>query len=324
MDQALHDRCRSEPGVTPRTVILDCDPGHDDALALLLALARPEVRLLAVTTVSGNAPLEQTTRNALRVLTLLGRTDVPVAAGADRPLDGVLRIAPEVHGASGLDGADLPEPAAEAVDASALELASAFLEAEDAVTIVATGPLTNVAGLLSARPDLLPRIEAIVLMGGAIGEGNWTASAEFNIWADPQAAAAVMTCGRPLAMMPLEVTHQARLSTADMAAMEALGNRTGLIFADLMRYFARVHAEWYGWDGPPIHDAVAVAHVLGGGLITTRRYPVSVEVEGRHTRGRTVVDTRPFSSAEATVDVGVSIDREAFVRMLLQAIAVFP
>ena len=310
--------------MTPRSIILDCDPGHDDALALLLALARPDVRLLAVTTVAGNAPLAQTTRNALRVLTLLGRTDVPVAAGADRPLDGVLRIAPEVHGASGLDGAELPEPAVEAVEASALEFASALLQAEDGVTIVATGPLTNVARLISARADLLPRIEAIVLMGGAIGEGNWTASAEFNIWADPEAAAAVIGCGRPVAMMPLEVTHQARLSTADIAAMEAVGNRAGTIFAALMRYFAQVHARWYGWDGPPIHDAVAVAYALGEDLIATRRYPVSVELDGRHTRGRTVVDTRPFSSTEATVDVGVSIDRDAFVRMLLQAIALFP
>lgn len=310
--------------MTPRSIILDCDPGHDDALALLLALARPEVRLLAVTTVAGNAPLAQTTRNALRVLTLLGRTDVPVAAGGDRPLDGVLRSAPEVHGTSGLDGADLPEPAADVVGASALELTSSLLEAQDPVTIVATGPLTNLARLIRARPDLLPRIEAIVLMGGAIGEGNWTASAEFNIWADPEAAAAVIGSGRPVAMMPLEVTHQARLTAADIVAMEAVGNRAGTVFAALMRYFAQVHAQWYGWDGPPVHDAVAVACALGGDLVATRRYPVSVEIEGRHTRGRTVVDTRPFSSAEAAVDVGVAIDRDAFVSMLLQAIAAFP
>lgn len=308
----------------PRSIILDCDPGHDDALALLLALARPELRLLAVTTVAGNAPLEQTTRNALRLLTLLGRTEVPVAAGADRPLDGVLRIAPEVHGASGLDGADLPEPRVEAVEASALELSSALLEAADAVTIIATGPLTNVAQLIRARPDLRPRIEAIVFMGGAIGEGNWTASAEFNIWADPEAADAVMRCGLPLSMMPLDVTHQARLRPTDIATMGAAGNRTGPILADLMRFYARVHAEWYGWDGPPIHDAVAVAHVLAPGLIETSRYPVAVEVESRLTRGRTVVDTRPFSSERATVDVGIAIDRDGFVRMLLEAVAGSP
>ncbi len=318
-----HGESSSQP-LRPRSIILDCDPGHDDALALLLALARPELRLLAVTTVAGNAPLEQTTRNALRVLTLLGRTEVPVAAGADRPLDGVLRLAPEVHGTSGLQGADLPEPGAEAVDASALELASSLLEAADAVTIVATGPLTNVAQLIRARPDLRPRIEAIVFMGGAIGEGNWTASAEFNIWADPEAADVVVRCGVPLSMMPLEVTHQARLRPPDIAAMGAAGNRTGPIFADLMRYFARVHAEWYGWDGPPIHDAVAVAHVLAPGPVETARYPVAVEVEGRLTRGRTVVDTRPFSSGKAGIDVGITIDRDWFVRMLLEAVAASP
>lgn len=307
-----------------RSIILDCDPGHDDALALLLALSRPELRVLAVTTVAGNAPLERTTRNALRVLTLLGRLDIPVAAGADRPLDGVLRIAPEVHGLSGLDGADLPEPEAEEVDATALEFTTGLLEATDAVTIVATGPLTNVARLLRARPDLQPRIEAIVFMGGAVGEGNWTASAEFNVWADPEAADTVVRCGVPVAMVPLEVTHQARLRPADMAAMAAAGNRTGPIFADLMGYFTRIHTEWYGWDGPPIHDAVAVAHVLGLGLVETRPYPVAVEVDGRLTRGRTVVDTRPFSAEPANLEVGVQIDRDAFVQMLIRAVSDCP
>ncbi len=318
-----HGETASQPP-RARSIILDCDPGHDDALALLLALARPEVLLLGVTTVAGNAPLEQTTRNALRLLTLLGRTEVPVAAGADRPLDGILRIAPEVHGTSGLDGADLPEPEAEAVDASALELTSALLAAADAATIVATGPLTNVAQLIRARPDLGQRIEAIVFMGGAIGEGNWTASAEFNVWADPEAADTVARCGVPIAMMPLEVTHQARLRPSDIDSMAAAGNRTGPVFADLMRYFARVHAEWYGWDGPPIHDAVAVAHVLGLGLVETRRYPVAVELDGQLTRGRTVVDTRPFSEEPASMEVGIAIDRDAFVRMLLRAVADVP
>ncbi|MEA2621287.1 MAG: pyrimidine-specific ribonucleoside hydrolase [Chloroflexota bacterium] len=308
----------------PRPIILDCDPGHDDALAMLLALARPELDVLAITTVAGNAPLERTTRSALRVLTLAGRTDVPVAAGAAESLTGQRHTAPSVHGASGLDGADLPEPQVEPVAETALELMTRLLEtASRPITLVPTGPLTNVAQLIAARPDLVERVDSICLMGGAIGEGNWTASAEFNIWADPEAAAAVFACGRPIAMHGLDVTHQARLRPAEIEAMDALGNRTGRVFADLMRYYARYHAERYGWDGPPIHDAVAVAHTLGLGIVETRAYPVAVETEGRLTRGRTVVDVRPFATG-TTVDVGVGIDRERFVGLLLEAVASFP
>ena len=200
----------------PLPVILDCDPGHDDALAILLALARPELRVLAVTTVAGNAPLAATARNALRVLTLLGRTDVPVAAGAAAPLRRPLRVSANVHGASGLDGADLPEPAVAPRPEGALELLRRTLEAADGpVTLIPTGPLTNIALLVRTYPALLERIGAICLMGGAVGEGNVTASAEFNIWADPEAAAIVFECGRPLTMIGLDVTHQARLTHAD-------------------------------------------------------------------------------------------------------------
>jgi pyrimidine-specific ribonucleoside hydrolase len=256
---------------------------------------------------------------------LAGRTDIPVAAGAAESLRGDRHTAPSVHGESGLDGADLPEPAMEVVDQTALELTIALLErTTEPITLVPTGPLTNIAHLIVSRPDLLERVESICLMGGAIGEGNWSASAEFNIYADPEAAAIVFSCGRPIAMLGLDVTHQARLTSADIDRLAALGNRTGRVFADLMRYFGDYHQRRYGWDGPPIHDAVAVAHTLGQRIVLTRPYPVSVELSGTLTRGRTVVDTRPFAPDSPNAEVGVAIDRERFVELLIAAVASFP
>lgn len=303
-------------------IIIDCDPGHDDALAIALALARPELRLLGVTTVAGNAPLAATTRNALRVLALIGRPDVPVAAGADKPLVRELETAPVVHGVSGLDGAHLPEPAGESVAEPAVAfLRAAILESPDPVTLVPTGPLTNIATLLLAFPEVIARIDRICLMGGAIGEGNWTPAAEFNMWVDPEAARIVFRSGIAISMMGLDVTHQARFSGADIERLEAVGTRTARVFGDLLRYFVRFHAQRYGWDGAPIHDAVAVAHLAVPGLVTTAAYRVDVESGGGLTRGRTVVDTRGVPGDPPNADVGISIDRERFVGLLIDAVA---
>jgi pyrimidine-specific ribonucleoside hydrolase len=311
--------------VSRRPIILDCDPGHDDALAILLALARPEVDLLGITTVGGNAPLEATTRNALRVLTLAGRSDIPVAAGADRPLVRPLRIAAQVHGVSGLDGADLPEPAAEPDPAGAVALMTRLIgESEQPVTIVPTGPLTNVAILLAAHPDLRDRIERICLMGGAIGEGNWTASAEFNIWVDPEAASRVFDSGLPITMIGIDVTHQAVVPVAKTDELADLGNHTGRVFAGLFRFFAEWHAKRYGWDGSPIHDAVAVGHVATGDLVETRPYRVDIETTSELTLGRTVVDREGLSGRAPNADVGVAIDRDRFIGMIFDAVARFP
>jgi pyrimidine-specific ribonucleoside hydrolase len=308
-----------------RPVILDCDPGHDDALAMLLALSRPEVKLLGVTTVAGNSTVENTTRNALSVLTLVGRTDVPVAQGADRPLRRPLTTAAHVHGQSGLEGADLPAPAVGPVDEDAVEFIARQVEGSPTpVTLIPTGPLTNIAEFRRRHPQLWERVDGICLMGGSIGEGNITASAEFNIWVDPDAAAIVFDGGRPLTMIGLDVTHQARLTLADADRMEANGNRTGSIFADLMRYFAKFHDERYGWDGSPIHDAVAVAHVLGLNMVETRPYRVDIETQSDLTRGRTVVDLHGVSGATANAAVGIGIDRGRFIDLLLHAVAQFP
>jgi purine nucleosidase/pyrimidine-specific ribonucleoside hydrolase len=319
---------RPRPAPTP--IILDCDPGHDDALALLLALARPEVELLGVTTVAGNATLENTTRNALSVLTLIGRTDVPVAAGADRPLRRPLVTAAHVHGSSGLEGAELPAPAVEPVAEDAADFIARHVAASSRpVTLVPTGPLTNIATFAARHPRQLERVAHICLMGGSMGEGNITPAAEFNIWVDPEAAAAVFACGRPVTMIGLDVTHQAIVTLDDAARMERGGGRTGRVFADLLRYFARFHARRYGWAGSPIHDAVAVAHVLDVGLVQTGRGRVEVEVDAEATRGRTVVELTDSdrlgdrSGRPANVEVGISIDRPRFVEMLLEAVARF-
>ncbi len=302
-------------------LILDCDPGHDDALALVVALARPELDLLAVTTVAGNAGLVETTRNALRVLTLLGRTDVPVAAGAAGPLVRPLHVADDVHGVSGLEGADLPEPAADVRPEGAIELMRGILERADApVTIAAVGPLTNVALLVRTYPHIVDRIESIRIMGGAITEGNTTASAEFNIWQDPEAAGIVLECGRPITLTTLDVTHQALFREADVERLEALGTRVAQVFADLLRYFARFHATRYGWDGSPIHDAVAVAHLAIPELVGSRPYRVDVETVSELTRGRTVVDLYAQTGRAANADVGRTIDRERFIDVLIDAV----
>jgi pyrimidine-specific ribonucleoside hydrolase len=317
------------PGAPPaggrRPVILDCDPGHDDALAILLACASPGLEVLGVTTVGGNAGLAATTRNALRVLTLLERTDIPVAAGADRPLVREPLVQPQFHGDSGLDGADLPQPAFDARAESAIELTASLVRASATpVTLVPTGPLTNIALFLRAFPDLAGRIGAISLMGGSLGVGNTTASAEFNIWQDPEAAAIVFGSGVPILMAGLDVTHQALVLPADIARLDGLGTRTGRIFADLMRFFAIHHRERYGWDGPPIHDAVAVAVLVAPWLIERRPIRIDVETGDGLTRGRTVGDEQGVGGLPVNAEASVHLDRAAFLDLVVDAVARFP
>jgi inosine-uridine nucleoside N-ribohydrolase len=303
----------------PVPVILDCDPGHDDAIALLLALASPELDILGVTTTYGNQTLEKTTANALRVLELVGRTDVPVAAGAERPLARELVVAAHVHGESGLDGPTLPEARTEPVadDASAF-LAAAIARAREPVTLVAIGPFTNVARYLAEHgPEGIGRL---VVMGGAIAEGNYTPAAEFNVWCDPEAAAAVFDSGLDVTMISLDVTHQALLGADVEARLRAVG-AVGAFVADLSVYFTRYHRETYGWEGAPVHDAVAVAHVLRPELVETRHRSVQVELESELCRGRTVVDLWNRTDRSPNVHVGVGIDVEAFFDLLVERIA---
>ncbi len=297
-------------------IVIDCDPGHDDAIAILLALASPEVELRAVTTVAGNQTLEKTTRNALVTLEVAGRPDVPVAAGADAPLRRALRTAAHVHGETGLDGPVLPEPSARPVDAHAADFLAEVLE--PGVVLVPTGPLTNVALLLERHPDVRP--ERIVWMGGSIAEGNITPAAEFNAFVDPEACAAVFASGIPVTMVGLDVTHKALFTRAHADRLRGTG-RVGRVVAELSDFFQLFHEQRYGFDGSPIHDAMAVAHVIDPSLVTTCHVNVAVETESDFCDGRTVVDLRGVSGRQPNADVGVDVDAARFLELLVSRIA---
>jgi inosine-uridine nucleoside N-ribohydrolase len=303
------------------TVILDCDPGHDDAIALLLALGSPEINLLGVTTVAGNQTLERTTANAIRVLDHVNRRDIPVVAGAPRPLVREPRTAGEVHGETGLDGPDLPGPSRLPEPMHAVDwIAQAVGESPDPVTLVPTGPLTNIALFLARYPGLESRLERIVLMGGAIGEGNTTPAAEFNIWVDPEAAHRVFQSGVDITMVGLDVTHQALMTPPHVERLAAAG-KAGKLVADLYEFYSQFHHRHYGWVGAPVHDAVAMAHVIDGTLVTTRHCGVLVDTGPEPSRGRTHVDVHGNMGWEPNCHAAVGIDAERFLEFLIARIA---
>jgi inosine-uridine nucleoside N-ribohydrolase len=299
-------------------IVIDCDPGHDDAIAILLAVASPEVELRGVTTVAGNQTLDKTTRNALKVLELAGRADVSVAAGADRPLRRELRTAAHVHGESGLDGPSLPEPSGRPVDAHAADFLAELIE--PGVVLVPTAPLTNVALLLERHPDVRERLERIVWMGGAIGEGNVTPAAEFNAFVDPEAAAAVFASGIPVTMIGLDVTHRTLFTRAHADRLRGAG-AAGRVVADLSDFFQLFHEERYGFDGSPIHDALAVGYVVDPTLVTTLHCNVAIETASQHCDGRTVVDRWDVTGRPANAHVGIDVDAPRFLELLVARIA---
>jgi len=303
--------------VTTR-VLIDCDPGHDDAIALLLALASPELEVLGITTVAGNQTLEKTTVNALKILEFAGRTEIPVAAGAARPLVREPYVAAYVHGETGMDGPDLPDPKTQPVAQHAVDFLAERIE--PGVVLIPTGPLTNIGLLLARYPEVAGRIARIVLMGGAIAEGNVTPAAEFNIWADPEAAARVFTSGIDVTMVGLDVTHKALFRPADSERLAATG-RTGKLVAELFGFYQQFHSEQYGWDGSPVHDAVAVAHVIRDDLVTTADRGVVVDTGGELSRGRTYVDLWGRAHWEPNAHVSVDIDAQGFVDFLVERLA---
>jgi len=303
----------------PIPVILDCDPGHDDAIALLLVLASPELDLLGVTTTFGNQTLAKTTRNALRVLELAGRADIPVASGAERPLVRELVVAAHVHGESGLDGPTLPPASGEPVSDDAIAfLAETIGGAPGPVTLLPVGPLTNIARYLEAHGT--GNLGRVVLMGGAIAEGNMTPAAEFNIWADPEAAQQVFHAGLDVTMVGLDVTHMAVTRPEHQTRLRAAG-AIGSFVAELVDFFSVYHRETYGWDGAPIHDAVAVAEAIRPGIVETRVRNVEIELESDLCRGRTVVDLWERTDRPANVRVGVRLETSAFFDLLVERIA---
>lgn len=305
-----------------RRIILDCDPGHDDALAILLAARHPALRLEAITTVAGNAPVEKTARNALMVCTLAGIRDVPIAAGMAAPLVRPLHVAPAIHGASGLDGPDLPEPDLVLDPRHAVDLLIELLLTSDGdLTLVATAPLTNLAAAIRREPRILPKIERIVLMGGSIGLGNWTPAAEFNIFVDPEAAHVVFTCGRPITMIGLDVTHSALATPAVRERIRALGSPVAQFADDLLGFFAESYREVFGFEAPPLHDPCAVAAVIDPTLLRSQPMHVAVELRGELTTGRTVCDLYGVTGAAPNADVGLALDVPRFWDLMAETLA---
>ncbi|MCI8651278.1 MAG: nucleoside hydrolase [Oscillospiraceae bacterium] len=300
-------------------ILLDGDPGHDDAIAWMLAAASPELEILCVTSVGGNQSIDKTTYNALRIMALLG-IQAPMGRGGPRPLLSPAMTAPSVHGESGLDGPALPEPLQEpeALSAPAL-MARVIAQAREPVTLVPTGPLTNVAALLLAHPELKGRIKGISLMGGGIAHGNWTPAAEFNILADPEAADIVFRSGIPITMAGLDVTEQALLFPADFERIRAVGGPVAQVVADWLEFFYQFHRSM-GYPGAPIHDAVAVAWLTHPELFSGRDMYVSVETAGRYCRGSTIGDPRGRLGMPANAHVLLGVDREGFARLLTQAV----
>ncbi|WP_230431987.1 pyrimidine-specific ribonucleoside hydrolase RihA [Plesiomonas shigelloides] len=306
-------------------IIIDCDPGHDDAIALILALASPKLNVLAVTTSAGNQTPDKTLRNALRILTLLGRHDIPVAGGAPKPLLRELIIADNVHGESGLDGPALPEPGFAPQALTAVELMAKTLRAStEPVTLVPTGPLTNIALLLSAHPELKAKIARIVLMGGSAGPGNWTPAAEFNIYVDPEAAEMVFGAGVPITMCGLDVTHAAQVMDEDIERIRAITNPIARTVAELLDFFMIYHRDpKWGFVGAPLHDPCTIAWLLRPELFEGIECHVSVETQGQYTVGMTVVDRYRLSPHEPNATVLLGVERQGFIDLLVEQLQAY-
>ena len=311
-----------------RKIIIDTDPGQDDAFAILLALASPEdLEVLGICAVAGNVPLALTTRNACIVVELAGRQDVAVHAGADRPMRRALVTAEHVHGKTGLDGPSLPAPSMPVSSDRAVDFIVQTLRERPAgsVSLCPLGPLTNIALALERAPDIAPRIGEIVLMGGGFFEGgNVTASAEFNIYVDPHAAALVLQSGAPIVMMPLDLTHQVLTTRSRVAAIGALGNRSGTAVAQMLDFFERFDVEKYESDGGPLHDPCVIAYLLQPDLFKGRKINVEVETQSELTMGMTVADWWRVSGKPANAMYMRQANADGFFKLLTERLARLP
>ncbi|HTU29824.1 MAG TPA: nucleoside hydrolase [Solirubrobacteraceae bacterium] len=307
-----------------RRVVIDCDPGHDDAVALLLAAGDPRLDLLGITTVAGNQTLDRVTHNARVIATVAGLSDVPIVAGSVRPLVRELRTAPEIHGESGLDGPPPIEPTvALSAGHGAQFIAEAVLADSGRVTVVPTGPLTNVALALRMYPEIAGAVERVVLMGGSYTRGNTTPAAEFNIYVDPEAADAVFAAGWDLTMIGLDVTHLALYTPQVGERLAQIDTRAARWMAELLTFFGETYRTSGRMGAPPIHDAVAVASVIDPSLVTTRDGRVEIETAGRLTRGMTVVDFEATAET-GSHHIGVDLDAERFWDLVLSAVRALP
>ncbi len=313
--------------MAPRSIIIDCDPGQDDALAILLALGSPEdINVLAVTAVAGNVPLALTEVNARKLVALAGRTDVPVYRGADRPLVRDLVTAEFVHGKTGLDGADLPEPTVSLADGHAALAIVDILrrEPEGSVTLCPVGPLTNVAIAMRIAPDIIPRIKSIVLMGGAIGIGNITPAAEFNIYVDPHAADIVFRSGVPIVMHGLDVTHKALVTPSRLEAIREIGTEVSEAVHGLLTFYNIFDQAKGEGQGAPLHDPCAIAYVMHPDLFGGRDCHVEIDIMSEASMGRTLVDWRQRAEEPANAFVVDEVDADGFFKLLTERLARLP
>ena len=307
-----------------RKIIIDTDPGQDDAVAILLALASPdELEVLGITAVAGNVPLALTQKNARIVCELAGRRDVPIFAGCDTPLKQKLVTAEHVHGKTGLDGPQLADPEMPLTDGHAVDFIVETLRGEvsDSVTLVPMGPLTNIAQAFRTAPDIIGRVRDIVLMGGAYFEvGNITPAAEFNIYVDPEAAEIVFRSGVPLVVMPLDVTHKALTTRPRVEAFRKMGTHVGEMVAAWTDFFERFDKEKYGSEGAPLHDPCTIAYLLEPGLFTGREVNVEIETGSALTRGMTVADWWRVTDRAANALFIGDLDADGFFRLLTDRI----
>jgi len=314
--------------MTPRQIIIDSDPGQDDAVAILLALASPEeLEVLAITAVAGNVPLSLTTTNSLKLVELAGKAEVPVYAGCEAPLRGKLVTAEYVHGATGMDGAELPEPVTAPASGHAADaIVEMVMSApEGTITLCPLGPLTNVATAMQREPRLATRLREIVLMGGGFFEGgNTTPTAEFNIYVDPEAADIVLRSGCPIVVMPLDVTHRALLEPRHMERFAAIGNRTGAVVHGMLDFYERYDVEKYGLIGGPLHDPTVIAYLIRPELFHGRLVSVRVELASPLTRGMTVVDWWGMTFEPRNATWMRSIDADGFFDLLVERLARLP
>lgn len=309
---------------TPRKIIIDTDPGQDDAVAILLALASPEVEVLGITCVAGNIPLELTSLNARKVCELAGKPETRVFAGCDKPLKGALKTAEAVHGKTGLDGADLPEPTMALQDQHGVDFIIETLRAEPSgtVTLCTLGPLTNIATALTRAPEIADRIAGIVIMGGAYFEvGNWSPAAEFNILVDPEAADIVFKSGIDLTVMPLDVTHKALITPPRLAAIKAIGSRVSDTVHGWLDFYERFDLAKYGWEGGPLHDPCVIAYMIRPELFAGRYINVEIELGSPLTRGMTVADWWGVTDRAPNATFMGDVDAVGFFALLTERLA---
>ncbi|MFU0558909.1 nucleoside hydrolase [Gardnerella vaginalis] len=306
------------------SIILDCDPGHDDAMAILLALGNPNIDLLGVTTVGGNQSLEKVTYNARATLEMAHATNIPVHAGCDRPMIRPLEVAAAVHGETGLDGVTLPKPTRPLDEGHAVNwIVSTIMNSEPGtITLVPTGPLTNIAMAVRMEPRIVSRVKEVVLMGGGYHVGNWSAVAEFNIKTDPEAAHVVFNEDWPITMVGLDLTHQALCTPQVQAKIDAIGTPLSAFASGLMDFFRKAYQNNQDFIDPPVHDPCTVAYLIDHSVVQTRRCPLDVEIKGDLTLGMTVADLRgpEPSASECHTQVATKLDFNKFWDLIIDAL----